>query len=1236
MQECKFCGSTLPNNAHFCANCGHVNDELNQRATEISSSTGLDMPTLKSNTPPLMNEPWHPSIFNASMEQSDMDLNTTLPWSGEVIIPDHQHFQERRTDENQAILPGMMLLTGQIAEGQAPAGNVPVVQGTPQVSGIPAVQGTPAMPAHPAGAQALYHNAPASAPNAPSAPSWVPHTSPPEAPPAHRRHHQTSGELHTHHHKPHRRHVPRPHSLAQHLLVAAVAVVVIATSAATGALAIFRPALSLSVNGGITPGGTFQLHGQNFTPGSSVSLTLDQGVPLSAIGHGDGGAASYGSGFANALQMSVAVEHAQQATAPGTSIPVSIQGTFDVAIHIGQNWSAGVHTIHATDRVLGRSAELQFTIPPSQAKLVVTPSSVLDFGSLQIGGKVALAVIVGNRGGLPLHWTADVGSTSWLKVQPASGTLLPGNHEQVVNIVANAGNLTAKNYSAVLHISSDAGDAHIAVKLRVIPPGSSSSVKAILDVNPASLDFGTQTVGVQVTMNVTLANSGTQALSWGADTGNANWLKLSSSSGNIQPGDLPQILSVTADTTQLAAGNHSATLNIKSNGGNKQVAITVVVTAATPTPTPTTTTPPTSPAVLTVNPASLDFGKMAPATSQALQETVGNSGGQALTWNLDTTSLPGWLSVDTSSGMAVSPGGQQTINVTADTTDLSPGSYTATLNFTSNGGNKVVPVTLIVNVPPPAVLGVSPNSLDFGALDPNTHKTLPETVSNTGGQVLIWQLDPTSLPSWLTVDKGSDTLQPGSQETINLTASTANLKAGGPYTATLNFTSNGGNVPVSVTLTVNSLPPILCLNPNPLDFGAVDPGGANKTLPEMICNKGGQPLNWKLDTTTTPLPFWLTLDTSSGTVQAGSSQTINLTVDTTDVSTGPQSATLNFTSTNGGGSASLSITLTVNPPLPPPGVSPLDFGVMDPGTTKTLPESITNSGGQALTWKIDPTSLPGWLTVDTSSGTVQPGSQQTINVTANTSNLKPGPYTATLNFTSNGGNAQAQVKLTVNNPPPPPAQIALGPPPDFGAVNQNTTTTLPQTVSNTGGQPLTWNIDPKSLPGWLTVDTSSGTVQPGSSETINVTVNTANLKPGPYSAPLNFTSDGSNGGNASVTISVTVNAPPPPPAQIAVSANSLDFGSVTTGNTAMLPETISNTGGQVLNWKLDPTSLPNWLTVDKGSDTLQPGSQETINLTASTANLKVGGPYTATLIFTSNGGNVQVTVTITVNSGYVS
>ncbi len=985
MQQCKICGSTLPNFAHFCAYCGHVIDDFTQGTTDISSPQELDMQTLEVMPP---------------IGQENENATISMQRYGEGSMFDSRYFDERRTDEDRAVLPGMMLLGTEMVEGQAPAGNLPMVQGTPQVSGVPAVQGTPAMPAHAPAAQAIYHNAPASMPAAPSAPSWVPHTSPPEIPPAHHPRHQTSGELHTHHHRQGRRHFPRPHGIAQHLLIAAVAVIVIATSAVTGALAIFRPALSLHVNGGITPGGTFQLHGVNFTPGSSVTLTLDDGIPLSSLGHGDVGEASYGAGFANVLQLSISAERSLEATAQGTSIPVSIEGTFDVTIQVSQNWPAGVHTIHATDRVLGRTADLQFAIPPAQAKLVVTPSSVLDFGSLETGRKVALPVILGNMGGRQLHWTAGVGSTPWLKVQPASGTILPGNHEQVVNIVANASNLAAKDYSAVLHIASDAGEVQIAVKLKVIPPGS--SVKAILDVNPASLNFGTQVAGRQATMNVTLANTGTQALNWGADTGNASWLKLSSNSGKILPGGLPQILTVTADTTQLAAGNHSAILNITSNGGNKQIAVTVVVTA--------------SPAVLAVTPAGLNFGKMDPATSKILQETVSNSGGKPLTWNVDTGGT-NWLSVDTGTG-TIQPGSQQIINVTANTTNLSPGPYSATLKFTSNGGNKLVQVSLVVNTPvQPAQIAVGP--LDFGALYPNASKTLQETVKNTGGQTLHWNLDTSSLPGWLSVDSSSGPVQAGSQQTINVTANTSNLKPGS-YTATLTFTSNGGNASVPITLTVNTPlapPPHLVVSPPP-DFGAVNQN-TTTTLPETVSNTGGQTLHWNLDTSS--LPGWLSVDSSSGPVQAGSQQTINVTVNTSNLKAGPYSASLNFTSD--GGNAQVTISVTVNPPPPPPpviGVSqnPLNFGSVTYGYSAKLQEAVSNSGGQPLNWNLDPNSVPAWLSVDTSTGTVQAGGQQTINVTANTSNLKPGPYSATLSFTSSngGGNVQVTVTITVVSP----------------------------------------------------------------------------------------------------------------------------------------------------------------------------------------------------------------------------
>ncbi len=100
--------------------------------------------------------------------------------------------------------------------------------------------------------------------------------------------------------------------------------------------------------------------------------------------------------------------------------------------------------------------------------------------------------------------------------------------------------------------------------------------------------------------------------------------------------------------------------------------------------------------------------------------------------------------------------------------------------------------------------------------------------------------------------------------------------------------------------------------------------------------------------------------------------------------------------------------------------NPLNFGSVTSGQAPTLQETITNSGGQPLNWSLDSTSLPGWLSVDTSSGTVQPGSSQTINVMVNTTNLEAGSYTATLSINSNGGTSAIAIPLIVNPPPTPP------------------------------------------------------------------------------------------------------------------------------------------------------------------------------------------------------------------------
>ena len=97
---------------------------------------------------------------------------------------------------------------------------------------------------------------------------------------------------------------------------------------------------------------------------------------------------------------------------------------------------------------------------------------------------------------------------------------------------------------------------------------------------------------------------------------------------------------------------------------------------------------------IAVSQASLSFGSIVTGSKSTLQEVVSNTGGGQLTWSVATGGAA-WLSVDTSSGSVFS-GNPETIHITVDATSLAAGSYTATLNFSSNGGSQPVTVTLVV------------------------------------------------------------------------------------------------------------------------------------------------------------------------------------------------------------------------------------------------------------------------------------------------------------------------------------------------------------------------------------------------------------------------------------------------------------------------------------------------------------------------------------------------------------
>src|SRR6266849_9652982 len=145
MKHCEYCGSESPVDAQFCGNCGRMLADSYATVTDITNppATGIPEPQ----TPPLFSSPHNPNIQGSGMGWQDTDSTLRTRWSVEDMERANQQFTDRKTDENEAILPDL-LLPGMLAiQGQMPSpAQAPMVQGSPQFGGVPSVQGTPAAP----------------------------------------------------------------------------------------------------------------------------------------------------------------------------------------------------------------------------------------------------------------------------------------------------------------------------------------------------------------------------------------------------------------------------------------------------------------------------------------------------------------------------------------------------------------------------------------------------------------------------------------------------------------------------------------------------------------------------------------------------------------------------------------------------------------------------------------------------------------------------------------------------------------------------------------------------------------------------------------------------------------------------------------------------------------------------------------------------------------------------------
>lgn len=578
--------------------------------------------------------------------------------------------------------------------------------------------------------------------------------------------------------------------------------------------------------------------------------------------------------------------------------------------------------------------------------------------------------------------------------------------------------------------------------------------------------------------------------------------------------------------------------------------------------------------VLSVNTTALSFG----TTEITKTFTIGNSGTGTLTWSIRDDQT--WISVSPTSGMTTSE--TEIISVTIDRAELAPGNYDGTITITSNGGTRSIKVSMTVPAEP--ILSVNPTVLSFGT----SEGTMTFFITNTGTGTLSWNI--TDDQTWLSVfpTSGATTTE---TDSIKATVDRSGL-APGDYNGRITITSNGGTKSVNVSLTISE-EPVLYVSPTTLSFGTNE---IKKFL--SIKNEGTGTLSWSISDDQT----WLSVFPTNGTTVT-ETDSVTVMVDRSGLAPGAYNGKITVTSDDKTETVEVSMSVPQEPTL---AVTPtsLSFG----STTTSKKIYVSNTGLGTLFWQAE--EAQSWLTITPTSGTTKTETDSII-VIVDRSGLSEGDYSGKIRIFSDDQSVDVSVTMTVPKPP----TLSVTPDSLFFSSNAISKTF---DIVNSGSGILTWNLSGDQS--WITATPANGTTE-SETDQIIVTIDRYGLAAGEYTAIITITS---NGGTATVTIRMTVPIEP----TLSVFPTTLSYGSSETSKIFI----IKNTGGEILTWSVSDDKA--WITAAPISGTTTTET-DTVSVTVDRTGMGLGD-YSGRVSVTSNGGNIDIPVSMTVSMGPVA
>jgi PKD repeat protein len=472
--------------------------------------------------------------------------------------------------------------------------------------------------------------------------------------------------------------------------------------------------------------------------------------------------------------------------------------------------------------------------------------------------------------------------------------------------------------------------------------------------------------------------------------------------------------------------------------------------------------------------------------------------------------LPSWITTSTNAG-TVTPGDNQTMDVTFHASGLPSGTYYGILGISTNDpNNPYVAVSCTLTVTGGPIVSLSDSCVDFGTIMENTTQQRTFNLINSGCDTMFVTGITAGLPEY-NITGTPNILLPGASAQINVSF---HPTAVGTFNSSITIQNSAGDTTFCLNGSAGPAPVISTVNSVTNQINSCT-GTTTSTFD--INNNGGSDLNY----TITGFPSWAQLSSYSGSVVAASLETITVTFDATGLNDGTYNANLLVTSNDPiTPTVTVALHLTVDgDPVVAMSVPCLNFSPIFEGAQSSLTFTISNTGCDTLDVTGLVPSLPEYTT-SASPGSILPGGSSTITVTFYP--LIAGSYNGTLEIQNT--DVDTTICLTGDGliAPHLDPNTTFTVAHDVEACNGVDSTSF--TFYNNGGSDLNWTI--AGVPSWATFSSTAGTVAAGDSIVITVVMNSGNFSAGTQTANFTINSNDPVTPNLSVTLSMQVGTNP--------------------------------------------------------------------------------------------------------------